>query len=454
MNEILLNKMYVGEYLKNQDNIGHEIINLFKADNDKNYIYVNYYGAMAKEHNNKIKTILLVRYCTDCTMEILAKAADLEQVVFVNTTFPSEKQKIHKDQIKYIDKNDIKYDGLKPYDIFTNNKDNENAAYITFKANTLLKPVKPIYICANGSKKYKEKESCYYLGDKYTFSKSSLKMYVCRNKHWEAYQVLEDIINNNSLWENKNSTKSVSKGGFSNKEKNCFLKIIDKEYSENIFSNLFKYVFDYDKELFPKFVTEVLDIGNFEKTCRIQREYPCYDNKKLCGRIDLFVESEKQVIIIENKIKSGINGCCDKYDKQTKNQLDLYFKFIENEYKDKDKERHYFIFVPNYNNIDIPNYDCTNSYKKINYSEIHKWFSDNSGLYEKCEYFEEFLNGLNKHTQNTDNSLEEEMYRRFYNKIQEFSKRKTSFRKRYYSQKKTMCRSGKRLWSDKMEYRI
>ena len=77
-NEIILNRMYVGEYLSK--NIGHEIINLFKADNGNNYIYLNPYGSMSKEHNDKIKAILLVRYGGKNTMEILAKATDLEQI--------------------------------------------------------------------------------------------------------------------------------------------------------------------------------------------------------------------------------------------------------------------------------------------------------------------------------------------------------------------------------------
>ena len=82
--EILLNIMYTGAYLENENaNIGHEIINLFKADNGNNYIYVLPYGLMSKKHNDKIKTILLVRRCNSKIIEILAKATDLEQVAYI-----------------------------------------------------------------------------------------------------------------------------------------------------------------------------------------------------------------------------------------------------------------------------------------------------------------------------------------------------------------------------------
>ena len=77
----MLNKMYVGEYISNEfDNIGHEFINLFQADNGKYYIYAMPYGNISNKHDNKIKTILLVRNCGKHTLEILAKAEGLTQL--------------------------------------------------------------------------------------------------------------------------------------------------------------------------------------------------------------------------------------------------------------------------------------------------------------------------------------------------------------------------------------
>lgn len=35
---IIIERMYAGKYI--DDNIGHEIINTFKTDNDENYIYI------------------------------------------------------------------------------------------------------------------------------------------------------------------------------------------------------------------------------------------------------------------------------------------------------------------------------------------------------------------------------------------------------------------------------
>lgn len=48
MKEIVINRMFTGKYLR--DNIGHEVINLFQADNGKYYVYLNDIGIIGKEH--------------------------------------------------------------------------------------------------------------------------------------------------------------------------------------------------------------------------------------------------------------------------------------------------------------------------------------------------------------------------------------------------------------------
>ena len=86
--EILINRMYAGSYLENEHNIGHEVINLIRADGDvdengdgRNYIYVQPYGTMQTNHNDKIDTIILTRNTEiSGTLEVLAQAWRLEQI--------------------------------------------------------------------------------------------------------------------------------------------------------------------------------------------------------------------------------------------------------------------------------------------------------------------------------------------------------------------------------------
>ena len=63
---IVLNAMYSGKYLN--DNMGHEIINLFKTTNSikigdvdyHNFIYLNPYGNFNNEYVGAVKDMLMV----------------------------------------------------------------------------------------------------------------------------------------------------------------------------------------------------------------------------------------------------------------------------------------------------------------------------------------------------------------------------------------------------------
>ena len=57
MGEILINQLFAGAYLQEGTNIGHEVINLFRDDNDENYLYITPMGNV-KGHNVEIKYCL------------------------------------------------------------------------------------------------------------------------------------------------------------------------------------------------------------------------------------------------------------------------------------------------------------------------------------------------------------------------------------------------------------
>ena len=72
---IVLNRMYTGSYLST--NLGHEVINMFQADNGKHYLYLNAKGNFAVEHKGQISEMLLVRYDGENKVEVLAWANGL-----------------------------------------------------------------------------------------------------------------------------------------------------------------------------------------------------------------------------------------------------------------------------------------------------------------------------------------------------------------------------------------
>ena len=45
---IVLNRMYTGSYLSS--NLGHEVINMFQADNGKHYLYLNATGDFSEDY--------------------------------------------------------------------------------------------------------------------------------------------------------------------------------------------------------------------------------------------------------------------------------------------------------------------------------------------------------------------------------------------------------------------
>ena len=118
--EILVNRMYAGDYLK--DNIGHEIINLFKTDDGDNYIYVNPYGTLGVGHD-EVESILLVRRLEGGILEIIAKAEKLERIVT-----NKRGDDLLNDQKDYLKSHGIVY-GKVPLDrIFDGNESNNTAS--------------------------------------------------------------------------------------------------------------------------------------------------------------------------------------------------------------------------------------------------------------------------------------------------------------------------------------
>lgn len=77
-NGIVLNRMYVGDYLSS--NLGHEVINLYQADNGRNYLYLNATGDFVKTHANQIKWMLMVKYYGIGEVEVIGLATGLKDV--------------------------------------------------------------------------------------------------------------------------------------------------------------------------------------------------------------------------------------------------------------------------------------------------------------------------------------------------------------------------------------
>ena len=177
------------------------------------------------------------------------------------------------------------------------------------------------------------------------------------------------------------------------------------------------------------------------ETYEISREYKV-DN----GRIDILIRTDDSLFIIENKIKSDINGKqYDPYTGKYSNQLINYYKHFNPDEKNgvdedfKSIKQYYFIFTPNYNKIDkekikeiiqssknMPEKEINKSckiidlYNIIAYEDLYKFFKENkpkqvTSVKQKI-YFEDFISSLEQHSHSCDDVIERRMENEFRQK--------------------------------------
>ena len=396
---IILTRMYVGEYL--EENIGHEVINMFKDDNGDNYIYVNHDGLINQNYNDKVKAVLLVKHVEKGVLEVIAKAEELVQVLYKTGNVQEEAQS----QIDYINKNNIRYGGALLHEVHNNSPEEKRT--ITFKTGKLRKAKEPLYLVEDGSL-IGLYENCCYLPEKH-FSNQSLKMYYDDERFPKDYAVLESCLNNEELWEKDNTTQKVDINDVDSLTyKNNFLSMIRKQDDELVFSNLLAHFFEENRKVFVRFCKETLGIDDFTTDFQIFRETK--------NHIDLWIEDTNHIIVIENKIKSKINGeRHDIYSNSVQSQLEEYYEYAIDHSNGKNVQC--FVLSPDYNRINLDKYESGKQYKIVHYSNVFDFYKRNAGEMINLNYFVDFLNGLQMHSTTVDNNNFETMKNRFIERI-------------------------------------
>lgn len=205
---IVLNRMYTGSYLST--NLGHEVINMFQADNGNHYLYLNAKGNFSGKNAEGIDEMLLVRYVGKNKVEILAWASELTPVP--GTDMPYFKFDLNNQIRKFQDaicgksdgvnlekwekewnknwknelssKEGIKYGKVNLIDIF--GKADQQNIYITYRAEVFQTPVKGSRLFLefvdelnfwNSSEKDKEVEDTFYLPG-YLLGKTTLHQFI------------------------------------------------------------------------------------------------------------------------------------------------------------------------------------------------------------------------------------------------------------------------------------
>ena len=369
-NEILINQLFAGRYLEEGENIGHEIINLFRDDDGNNNLYVTPSGTV-KGH--ELESVIFVRNVSSRkTVEIIALAQDLKCI--------SDEQ---------VD--NIRYAGVSLKQIFSNNQyhggSDSLSNHVTFRAGRVLLPSRRIFITIDRSFSVDE-YTIYLNSERQVIIPQGMREYYSDRVDAAAYDQLKELIGDSSLWTNDNTTEKLFPDGAVVNRSLSFLEVIRKEDDEVIFSNLLGYFFEYSHRSFQKFASnpDLLDIPDMSASFVVLRE--------TVNRIDLWIEGDKDIIVIENKIKSGINGITsDDYS-----QLNKYYETAQKEAEKQNKKTHYYIFAPDYARFDLSQYGVEDIYKVIKYSELYNFFINEAETYIADRTFPDFVRGLKRHT--------------------------------------------------------
>ena len=434
---IVLNRMYVGDYLST--NLGHEVINMFQADNGNHYLYLNAYGNFGKSHFGQIGYMLLVKYHAEGMFEVIGKAEGLMDVEGADATLKQDYKAVNpsisKAQTEYIEKENITYGGVPIRKIF-NDAEQQNI-FITYKAARLFKPNRKIFIG------YGVEADVVLTG--YKQAKTSLKTYIYpegtfagdqkREKIEEKkldYKKLYDLIEQDNLWIESKECINDDLLKIKSREVSIF-DICQIQNDENRFSYALAYFMTQPqyKKLWQNFFKQYrVELGdNYtvarEESAKIEDKNWNHKDKPNGGRIDLLIRDEKNIIVIENKIKSDINSI--EGDSEGK-QLGRYYNYVswstQKNKPNEGKNPHFMILTPNYNPPHIKSKDMEKIYQVITYGDLYTYLDGKDEVKNDLN-FKAFFEAMHRHThENVNDYLYYDMLEKFVRRIKAYNDKK------------------------------
>ena len=306
--------------------------------------------------------------------------------------------------------------------------DSDNGIYITYKADEIDVPEEDHYLLLKGNNKKEDNNNI-----KISWNIGHTRGYINKITDSADYNKIIKLINNmkwNKIKEKRINENTLNKNYYNYNNIENLMDVINKPYDETIYSNMFFYFFN-NKKMFKGFAKDILNL-NLSNNIKLYKEKATYSDSRY-GRIDLLAvdEENKICIVIENKLKSAINGRYYSDDAKTekiihKSQLYKYVEWANSEKTYGNYVKKYFIFVPNYkikelvedineNNLMPKDNNGNDMFKIISYYDIFKYFNKESlkSDMKNNKYYEDFVISLSKHIY----TLDEEMERRFVSTI-------------------------------------
>lgn len=448
---IVLNRMYVGDYL--MSNLGHEVINLFQADNGGNYLYLNSSGDFVKAHQGQVEYMLFVKYYGIGEVEVIGLATGLEDVYDANLKFAGKydgvNPEIFASQREYIEaEGGIEYGGVPILDIF--GEAGQQSVFISYKARKVYVPRegKRLFLRFYSDKEvdypeHEDSDVVVTLGG-YQQAKASLKQYIYADgtykgdlakqnvaqKQEDYLKVRRVLIDDASLWRESNNRVDDEELSDVNQRAVSLFDICQIQNDENKFSNALAYFMlrDEYRQLWRDFFRRFdIDLGLDYTVAREEAskiEDASIDHKAYPsgGRIDLMVRTRDMLCVIENKIKSDINSV--EEDGEGK-QLRRYYNYANwlasnPESNDRGKCCRFIILTPKYNIPTVDDLEMRRLYTIITYADLYDYLAEHRSEFSGDANFVAFFDAMYRHThQNVNDYLYYDMQERFFRRIKE-----------------------------------
>ena len=411
--DIVISWLFSGNsYLKG--NLGHEVINLFKADDRNHYIYLMNYGTFGKERmkNGELTfdKILFVKHIEGNSFEVVSLAKELEPVYNpINKNDSIQKELSEK----------IKYNNIPLVKLFDG--DEQQSVFVTFKANYFRTPKKRILIDYAPKKGQVVKQNPEAIKLKNLHMRTTTN-YISPNLEREAYAELCKMIDKEDLWEDTIRTVSEKKDELS---AHTLIDVFKCNYNENAYSNAIAYFMSKYPELVREWINNSRyphqpDIIFKGKQLKVRREV-----SKDTGRIDIYYSSKDEfVCVIENKLHATLEDLEIENGHVKKSQLDRYKKQLEQEKESINNEikTGVHLLLPNYHpllsNLDEPSgkYQTISGCVVITYQQLYD-FLKNQKQYKEDSLFHEFVDSLERHTHQHDDGNYCELIQKFQERI-------------------------------------
>ena len=448
---IVLNRMYVGDYLAS--NLGHEVINLYQADNGGNYIYLNSTGDFVKAHQGQVSHMLFVKYYGIGEVEVIGMAEGLHDVYDASRKFANKYEGINEevfaDQQRFVKhEGGITYGGVSIFDIF--GEAGQQSVYITYKADKVYIPRegKRLFIRFHSDKPvvyplHEASDIVVMLGG-YQQAKASLRQYVypegtysgdlakqnVAEKREDYLKIRTLLIEDNSLWEESNNKVDDEELSEVSQRKVSLFDICQIQNDENKFSNALAYFMlrpEYRRLWRNFFAGFGIELGESytiarEEASKIEDSKVNPTKYPSGGRIDLMVRTSNSLVVIENKIKSDINSV--EEDGEGK-QLRRYYNYAnwlaaKRESSDYGKQRRFIILTPKYNIPTVEDQEMASTYKVITYAHLYDYLTQHKQAFSTDANFVAFYEAMYRHSlDNVNDYLYYEMQEKFFRRIQE-----------------------------------